>query len=313
MKPIDKAWLIQIEITNCCVHECANCTRFVGQHQKPFFMDLATVEKAIDSLEGYAGGIGIMGGEPTVHPKFREICELLQKKVPMHRCGLWTSGHRWDEYKDLIKQTFKLGIYYNDHTEPNQRHQPVLVAIDEVVQDKKLMWELINKCWVQEQWSPSITPKGGFFCEVAAAIDAVFDGPGGYPLEKGWWRKDPKDYQDQVKRCCVRCGGALPLDRPLITEPNDTVTPKNLEALLALKAPKALNGRVTVFNKQLTREELQAKAPTWNPSQYLENFFARKKNLKLDELKLLRGFHGCARMYNKFAFHVAKALKMESK
>ena len=26
------------------------------------------------------------------------------------------------------------------------------------------------------------------FCEVAASLDYLFDGPGGYSLEKGWWK-----------------------------------------------------------------------------------------------------------------------------
>lgn len=80
MKPIYDAWLIQIEVTNACNIGCANCTRFVGHHKKPYFMDLDFVEKAVDSLQDFKGGIGIMGGEPTLHPQFEEICRLLQRK-----------------------------------------------------------------------------------------------------------------------------------------------------------------------------------------------------------------------------------------
>lgn len=58
----------QIEVTNACNLLCANCTRFVGHHRKPFFMDLDTVRKGINSLDGYKYGIGMMGGEPTLHP-----------------------------------------------------------------------------------------------------------------------------------------------------------------------------------------------------------------------------------------------------
>jgi len=41
-------------------------------------------------------------------------------------------------------------------------------------------------------------------------MDLLFDGPGGYPLEKGWWNKTPQDFQDQVGRYCYQCGAALP-------------------------------------------------------------------------------------------------------
>ncbi|MEI6223052.1 MAG: radical SAM protein, partial [bacterium] len=87
MKALYKAGTIQIEVTNACTHLCANCTRCVGHHKKPFMMSLDVVERAIQSLEGYPGTVGIMGGEPTLHPQFEEICSLVQKYVPPHRAG----------------------------------------------------------------------------------------------------------------------------------------------------------------------------------------------------------------------------------
>lgn len=200
MKAIKDMWLIQIEITN----------GFVGHHKKTYFIDLEMIEKAIDSLEGFEGGIGIMGGEPAFHPKFVEICKLLQKKVPPEKRYLWTSGYKWEEQRSIIKKTFAERIYYNDHKSAQQKHQPILVVINDVVEDKETIKDLVDKCWIQERWPASINPKGGFFCEVAAAMDLLFDGPGGYPLEKGWWNKTPQDFQDQVGRYCYQCGAALP-------------------------------------------------------------------------------------------------------
>ncbi|MFI3175808.1 MAG: radical SAM protein, partial [Bacillota bacterium] len=72
--------IIQIDITNACIHECSNCTRFCGHHKKPYFMDLDMVKKAIDSLDDFDGIIGIMGGEPTLHPQFEEITLYLAAK-----------------------------------------------------------------------------------------------------------------------------------------------------------------------------------------------------------------------------------------
>ena len=70
--PADMA-CIQIEVTNKCTRACANCTRLVGHHREPFFMSLADVRKAIVSLDGFKGNIGLMGGEPTLHPDFLNI------------------------------------------------------------------------------------------------------------------------------------------------------------------------------------------------------------------------------------------------
>lgn len=44
---------IQIDITNACTHQCSNCTRFCGHHRKPFFMDLETFQRAVDSLADF--------------------------------------------------------------------------------------------------------------------------------------------------------------------------------------------------------------------------------------------------------------------
>lgn len=249
MIPLYQMKLIQIEVTNACHLQCANCTRFMGHHRKSFFMDPAMVAKGIDSLDGYEGGIGLMGGEPTLHPQFREICKIYQKMIPNRRKReLWTAGYKWDEYYDIIHETFdKDLIAYNDHSDPDEgTHQPLLVAISEVIEDKRLMWKLIDNCWVQQRWSASITPRGCFFCEVAAAQDYIFNGPGGWPIEKGWWKKTPEQFQDQMKRCCVNCSACLPIPVPNNHEPFDMMSPGNVERLKAAGSPKCLAGRYKV-------------------------------------------------------------------
>jgi len=276
MRAISEMAVIQIEVTNACHLKCANCTRFVGHHYKPFYMELDMVRKAIDSLEGYPGMIGLMGGEPTMHPKFHEICEIYQEMIPDRKQRhLWTSGLNWEKHKDVIKATFdRERINYNDHTTFDGRHQPLLVASDDVVEDKELMWELINNCWVQSQWSASITPKGAYFCEVAAALDHLFEGPGGYPVEKGWWKRTPDQFQDQVKRSCTRCSGALPLDRPsdgrggLDGPTVDVVSSGNAERLKLVKSPKFNKGNVTFYDKPYTMDTLVEHKANWHPSHF---------------------------------------------
>jgi hypothetical protein len=286
MKPIYDAYLVQIEVTNMCNIGCANCTRMVGHHKKPYFMDLDLLDKAFDSLEGFKGGIGIIGGEPTLHPQFREMCKLIQKKGLAPKCGLWTSGYKWSVYKEIIKDTFKLGVLYNDHSDPKQRHQPTLVSIDEVVEDKELMWKLIDNCWVQQSWSPSINPKGAFFCEVAAALDLTFNGPGGYPLERDWWNKNVQQMRDQVERYCPMCGEALPLERPSSKQKCDLITPKNCERLVKLGSPKCLRNKIEIFDRKLSFEEVKRLQQDWRPWDYLSGSI-RKKDLKLDEVFML--------------------------
>ena len=276
MRPISENAVIHVDLTNCCHLACANCTRAVGHHRKPYFMELDTVRKAISSLEGFPGRVGIMGGEPCLHPKFLEILAIVREMIPdRRRREFWTSGWKWKEYRDKILETFDQDmITYNSHQQTTGRHQPLLVAIEEMVEDEELRKILIDNCPFQARWSAAITPKGAFFCEIAAAQDYLFDGPGGYPIEPGWWDKGPHQFQDQVERYCGKCSGALPMeaysdnrggrDGPSI----DVVSPKNLERLLKAGSIRAQKGNVVVRSEPFTRAEIEAHMKTWKPRQF---------------------------------------------
>ncbi len=245
MKAPKDQWVIQIDVTNACVRKCANCTRFCGFHKKPYFMDYDYFCKAVDSLEGHPGLIGVMGGEPTLHPRFADMCKYLQTKIPeqykvkdrslyyptdsfievrrrselkqyeiheyadgprpiIQGAGLWTSMTRlYRDNLEIIQDTFNFQNL-NDHTNISY-HQPVLVSRKDMGIDDKTWEKLREKCWVNQQWSGSITPKGCFFCGEAGALDLLYDGPGGLPLEKGWWKKDISEFKDQF-HWCEYCG-----------------------------------------------------------------------------------------------------------
>lgn len=259
MIPIYRMKIIQIEITNACNIGCSNCTRFIGHHSKPFYMDLGTVAKAIRSLEGYPGRVGIMGGEPTLHPQFPEICKLVRELIPERRKrGFWTSGYKWKEYKGIIDETFDPDIIiYNEHKDKQVgAHQPLLLAAEDILDDKELMWRLIGNCWVQWRWAASITPKGGFFCEVAAAADMLFNGPGGYPLEKGWWNKNPNEFSDQVKRYCSKCSGAVPMPGVSSHANYDPVSKTNAKRLEEINSPRYLKGNFKLVDVKYTEDDI---------------------------------------------------------
>ena len=278
MRNLSEMTTIHIDITNACHLRCANCTRHIGHHKKPYFMDIELVEQAIDSLEGFPGRVGLMGGEPMLHPQITEIMKLFEKKTERRHRQLWTAGFKYDEYKELIYKIFDEDLVtMNDHTAPG-KHQPLLVSVDEVVDNKELVEELIDNCWVQEQWSASVTPKGGFFCEVAASLDYLLDGPGGVKIEKGWWKQSLKAFQDQIKRNCYKCSACIPLP----TESDgfggrlgatiDTMSQSNYD-LLKDKSLKIKKGNYKILQKKFSDEEIIQNSFNWTPSQY-RNFIA---------------------------------------
>lgn len=281
MRPIYENTVIHLDITNACHLSCANCTRHVGHHRKPYFMDLDTVRKGIASLLDFPGRTGIMGGEPTLHPKFVEILAIIREMIPDRRKReFWTAGHKWNEYRDDILATFDEDrISFNDHTQFTGKHQPLLIAIEEAVKDPELRKILIDNCPYQARWSASITPRGGFFCEIAASLDWLYQElpgwkPTGFPIEPGWWNKIPEDFQSQVDQMCNKCSGAIPMPSESDGrggrdgETIDTVSPGSLRRLLEVGSRKAWKKNVKVRAEPFTFEEIQQNSGDWRPRQF---------------------------------------------
>jgi organic radical activating enzyme len=217
---------------------------------------LEHIEKAIRALKetGWGGNIGCMGGEPTIHPKFEEICKLFHKYFPRRRCGLFTSGgKRFKTYKALIDKTFGI-MCYNEHKVPSY-HQPLLVASEEVILDEKYRNELIDNCWLQADWSPAITIRGAFFCEVAATLDLLFGGSGGYDVTTKWWDRNVEEFRDQRDRYCKLCSVAIPMPTLPDNIDYELVSKNNAARLMKTQSKSGL--KLQVVDKVFTREDIE--------------------------------------------------------
>lgn len=266
--------IIQIEITNACPKRCSNCTRFCGHHTEPFFMDFETFKRAVDSMKGFEGIVGIMGGEPTIHPEFERFVRYYRENIGYddfstacyeptsnfinhilanayhtgysNQRGLWTSvGPKYYEHFELIQDTFGYQLV-NDHSNASM-HTTLMATRKELgIPDEKWV-KLRDNCWVQNLWSASITPKGAFFCEVAAAMDATLGGPGGWKIEPGWWKRKPADFADQL-HWCELCSAALPMAARDARGEVDDVSPVWKEKLVQIESPKLKKGLAHEFD-----------------------------------------------------------------
>jgi len=260
--------VIQIEVTNACERECTNCSRFVGHYRKTYFMKLEQVEKAIDSLLDFPGWIGIMGGEPLMHPDFPEICLLMKRMVPPERRHLWTSGYNWNMYRRVVRKTFGENVHFNNHSDTTQKHHPMLLSISDIIDDKELIRQLVDDCWVNRRWSASINPKGSFFCEIAAAMDVLFEGPGGHPMARRWWDMDSEAFRDQRERYCYRCGACVPYF-PVTLEEMDVASVSNYLRLKDVDSPKLRRKGIRLHEEELSQKQLEEFALQWQPWKHL--------------------------------------------
>lgn len=247
--------IIQIDITNACPRACSNCTRLSGHHPVPDHMSLAAVAAAVTSLHGYWGMAGIMGGEPTLHPDFAQIVQTahaaradgvqippphpdrfepcldwesrvqrtLGRLRPEDKLGLWTGlGPGYSRHYEAIQDAFRYQCI-NTHRDGG-RHGALLVCRRDLGVPDAEWYALRNRCWLQRQWSASITTHGAYFCEVAGAIDGYLYGGRGWSVEPGWWRRQPHEFGRQLE-LCEYCGACLPLPTMLDADGIDLVSP----------------------------------------------------------------------------------------
>jgi hypothetical protein len=194
-------------------------------------MPLDQFKEAVDSMRGYPKMTGIQGGEPLLHPDFAKMCEYLSSKIPKEQLGLWSTFPKgYEHYREVICNTFH-HVFVNDHSRNDIYHHAGLVAIEEVIPSRDMMWNYIDHCWAQESWSASINPRGAWFCEIAAALSLLFEEGQGWSVKKGWWWRIPKDFKEQMERFCPRCGFAAPIKRRVSTEGIDDISPDNFRRL----------------------------------------------------------------------------------
>lgn len=304
---------IQIDITNACNKRCSNCTRFCGNHKRSFFMDFDTFKRAVDSLDGYDGVTGVMGGEPTLHPEFERFVEYLQEKFgfrqeknrlaypqrefikevrrrefeshilrkhqgiadnfKMFGPGLWSNmGESYRQHYELIQDSFHVQ-FLNDHINSSY-HQPGLFSRKDLGIPDEEWYKLRDKCWIQNEWSATITPKGAFFCEIAGALDMLFDGPGGWKIEPGWWKRTPEEFGEQL-HWCELCGFALDTFMRDAEEETDDVSPTLYRMLKKIDSPRLKAGKTNLvkITDGVIAEESKAPGKHFSAAQpYIEHY-----------------------------------------
>lgn len=255
MRPPHSMHIICIDVTNKCDLACSNCTRLLENQDAFWDMTPENFRLALQSLKQYPGIIAMIGGNPCMHPKFEELCQIFAEEIPeKNRRGLWTNN--FFKHKALAEKTF--GVFnLNTHGdsrasesmqsmkgrswyhEGHSEHSPLLTAMKDLF-DERTMWEKIPECDINLNWSAAIVQNQGelryYFCEVAAAFDLARGEDHGFPLKENWWLDSIRLYADQIQHFCPGCGVPAKIQGPLDVEEIDMYTISNEK--IALKGRK---------------------------------------------------------------------------
>lgn len=243
-RPTWRNGIIQIHITRSCDLSCIGCTQGSNLAGKPTIMTLENFERACESLRDYYGVIGIFGGNPTTHPKFTEICRILERIIPFEQRGLWSNNLRG--YGNLCREIFNPAVsnlnvhtskeayeeFKRDWPEANligihdSRHSPPYVAMRDMEDmDWREVHKLIEGCDINQLWSAMICQFRGelraFFCELAGAQSMLHEHEPDYPDTglsvknylneetgkiKQWWQLPINEFENQIYKHCWDCG-----------------------------------------------------------------------------------------------------------
>ena len=236
--------VIQVLLTRACTLSCYSCTQGSNLGGKPTFMSLDNFRKSVESLRDYFGLTALFGGQPTLHPQFPEVCEILSEVIPMEKRGLWTNalnGHGAVCRRTFLPHNCNLNVHLSQSAydefrrdwpearpfglDKDSRHSPPFVAMSDVGVSEEKRWELISRCDINQHWSALIgefrgEPRG-YFCEIAGAQSFLHQHEPDYPDtglrvdrlyddgEKRWWQLPMHSFTKQVRKHCHECGVPL--------------------------------------------------------------------------------------------------------
>lgn len=286
LAPIDKITkrggndIIQVVITRSCdIFNCSECTQLLPFRRDALEMSLECIEEALIGLQGWPGIVGCFGGNPLVHSKFPEVCELWKKYIPdqRHR-GLWTNNLL--KHGQVCHDTFwphgrfNLNVHGNELAaaemtkwlpnikvwgkQPSQHGGQLLDYSDYGISHYE--WtRLRENCDINQHWSGAIYQRDDgyayiYFCERAGALDGVRGTNFGVRVEPGCWKWGMGRYQDQVTNCCDHyCGVPLRTKGYLDSDTTYGVSPSLVQLTIPHKGKIKVE---TVVTRQDSSHEL---------------------------------------------------------
>ena len=205
---------IEIDILYKCNLKCLSCNRSSAQIDRDDYISLKQIRKFVkESIELNKKWelINILGGEPTLHPQFLEIVNILLKdyieKFSFNTILQITSNGYTEKSRELLFQLKHPNIYIDTKSfKQNNKIDYFTPFNDAPIDDLNLKNEDFSKgCWVASYCGMSLNKYGYYPCGVIGSIDSLFGGKYGVKTIKEF-EKNKKFQKYVMNKYCRLCG-----------------------------------------------------------------------------------------------------------
>jgi hypothetical protein len=206
--------VIALDITYGCNLKCFNCNRSCRQAPSDETMAVQQVEKFIAETVAQNRTwkeIKLEGGEPTLHPDFFEVIELMREfkasRAPGTIISLSTNGYG-EEVRSVLAQLPKEIVVYNSGKDSPVRDEFYAFNVAPADLAGYQNSDFTQACDIPYYFGIGLSPYGYYPCTVSAGIDRVFG------MDIGKKRLPGKDdpMTEQLQTFCRLCGHCIPFN-----------------------------------------------------------------------------------------------------
>lgn len=162
---------VELNITFACNLKCKGCNRLCNLTRLDGDMTVEQVEKFVENLafeSRYIDRVKLVGGEPTIHPDFMQICEVLSGAVQRKLIGKIKVNTNAVTQKQFEGKPLPPGVRWQKSPPSGKTHRPFLWS------PRDLGIESHGPCKMVRVCGMSLDVQGWLPCSAAIAIAHLF-------------------------------------------------------------------------------------------------------------------------------------------
>lgn len=198
---------IEIDITYVCNLRCMNCNRSITQAPEKEHMPLDMIEDFVrDSIAQNKRWrvIRVLGGEPTLHPRFLDVIQALRKyRQFAPTCSIQVVSNGYGKAVKAMLEKIPADVVI-ENSAKDGNVQPAFGPFNMAPADDPAFRaaDYANGCSIMTECGMGLTPSGYYQCAVAGGIDRLIGKQLGYATL-------PADSDDMLalsRELCRLCG-----------------------------------------------------------------------------------------------------------